>query len=158
MRNTLGPFPPAAKQPRPMLTPQRWQSFMMDTWTVGQPIEIPVSGRRVITSPAVGYVPYDLLDSTDASVIGAYAIDPDCQIILWFDNVGVNEPVLVVPGSGYHRLNGTGVYIPMGSPAEFAIPFRRLFFEVSLYDTIGFKLPQVILDVETYTEAEGDRV
>jgi len=151
-------FPAPGQAPRTQLVHGRWQSVMIDQLSVATGLMmIPISGRRVITSPAVGYVPYNLLNSADVSVIGAYSIDPDARVILWFDEPGIEARVTPAAPQTYLRLmDGVGVYVPMGSPAEFLVPFHRLFIQVAAY-AVGFDLPSLILDIESATEVEGDR-
>lgn len=153
-------FPAPGLAPRSTLAEGRWTGLRIatdDTMVGLIPLEIPISGRRVIVQSAVQQTAYSVFDLTGAAEIrGMFCPDPALRIVLWFDAPGEERVVTVPLFPPYHRLFGSGIYVPVTTPIDYIISFDKLFIQVFAMSA-DYYHPEIVLNVEQWTKEKGDQ-
>ena len=156
-------FPAPPGSPRGKLSSGRWVGYHFDitsVWVGSGALELPVAGRRVMVTTANLQVLHTVFNSDPLALIqerGNYTGDPGHRFVLWFDQVGRETLVTpVVAAHAHHRLDGSGIYIPISTPIDYLVPFHRLYLEVLNYAG-GMSDTRIYINVEKYNLDQGDQ-
>jgi len=157
MRN----FPAPGISDRVTLGQGRWTGITLKpliTW-VGVHVEIAVSGRRVIINSNVVQPLSSIGDGgapPPGQLDGMYCPDPEYRAALWFNAPG-NEILAGPAGQQFRKLDGSGIYVSAQGPIDYRVSFERLYFELIAIQANYYPV-RFNLNIEEWTEAEGDRV
>jgi len=156
----MNSFPAPGLASRSTLAEGRWTGLRIqtdDTMVGLPPLEIPVSGRRIIIQPAILQTAYTVvIGALPPDIAGLYCADPDFRAILWFNAVGQERLIPALPNPPYYRLFGSGIYLTATTPIDYVISFDKLFLQVLVMGAL-FQHPAIVMNVEQWTKEKGDQ-